>query len=325
MSVLLFGWLSASSFFPLIASVCLHLSRVASAPIMMSTIIATPAISSSPSKNTSPFEDAKRWYKLTFAAYVASLVLAAGLTYLAGRSADRVAGLAQADANRRIAESSAAADLARAEAARANEGAAKANANASGANERAKRLEADNIGLRGKVAALEIDLTQQRERTAKLELDAATQQERAATAERLLLELKEKMAERRLTAEQSEELTSKLRPFSGQTLNIMVVNEFEPMMLSDDIAKCLTKAGWKYGIFVGIEVSRSVKGIAVELNPEAEVSVASVRAAQALAGSLREVPLAVWGAQYRMGPTSALSGEDNRIPGTQITLIIGKK
>ena len=180
MSLLFLGWLFvSSSLLCPIESMSLHLSRIASTPIMTSTIVANPAPSS---KKTNPFENAKRASKLTFAAYVASLLLAAGLTWLAGRSADSVAELAQAEANRRIAESNAAAELARSEAARANEGAAKADEQAAYANERATKLENDNLTLQGKVASLQANVTVAAKEVAGLQIRAASAEQAAAEA-----------------------------------------------------------------------------------------------------------------------------------------------
>lgn len=178
--------------------------------MMMSTTIATPATSSSPSKSASPFEEAKRGYKWTFAAYVASLLLAAALTYLAGKSADRVAGLAQADADRRIAESSAAAELARAEAARANEGAAKAT------------------------------LAAEEARTANLATETKLEAER-----KMRLELEANISPRLLT--DSTGAGDALKPFAGMRYDLMYLFEHETTRTTAQIADMLDLPRWKLG------------------------------------------------------------------------------
>ena len=229
---------------------------------MISTTMATPATSSSSSKDTSLFDKAKRANKLTFAAYVASLLLAAGLTYLAGRSADRVAELAQAEANRLIAESST-------KAARANEGAALAN-------ERAGKLEHDNLELRGKIVPLERDAADAKGALAELqirasdavaaqqrvEIELGKYQERAAIAERSLLELREKVADRDLLGKRSEFLSA-LHGLSGITVFIFVVqSDAEAGRFAKQIRTLLNEAGWSvpgYGSvdgppFIGMEL-----------------------------------------------------------------------
>jgi hypothetical protein len=249
------------------------------------------------SSNVSPIEAATRVHNLVYLAYVAVLVLAAFFTWLAWKTGNKVQDAIRADANARIAEADSKAEIAKLGAATANEGAAKANE---------------------RTTALELELASQKTELAKY-------RERAAIAERTLLELQEWKADRRLTSEQKAELTAKLLPFSGQTLNIMVVHEYEPINLENDIGRCLTDAGWVFGTFVGTEGSRSVRGVAVELNPHVDGAHASYPAAQALADGLREASLATWGAQYRVGPTGALSGEDKRLPGAPMTLVIGRK
>jgi hypothetical protein len=211
--------------------------------MMMSTTIATPATSSSSSKNTSPFDDAKRANKLTFAAYVVSLLVAAGLTYLAGRSADRVAELAQADANRRIAESS----------------------------ERAGKLEHDNLELRNKIAPLEKDAADAKkalaevnnvagianeaagkanERAARLELDAEALKssnlamESALEKERTIrIQLEKSVAIRRII--RTDKTIPRLAQFKGTRVDVEYEKgDHEAELTGGQIVASLREAGW---------------------------------------------------------------------------------
>jgi hypothetical protein len=82
-------------------------------------------------------------------------------------------------------------------------------------------------------------------RTQLLEVEAAGQKERAATAEKDLLALRQKIAPRRLTAEQKTKLTSALRPFSPAPINLAWAGPGgqESADLASDIIDAITSAG----------------------------------------------------------------------------------
>jgi hypothetical protein len=86
------------------------------------------------------------------------------------------------------------------------------------------------------------------ERTANLELDAATQRERAATAERELLELKERLRPRVVTALQGKRFVAELRKvLEGATISLSATSSggVEAFRLARQLLPLFKGAGWK--------------------------------------------------------------------------------
>jgi hypothetical protein len=85
------------------------------------------------------------------------------------------------------------------------------------------------------------------ERAAKLELDVATQRERAANAERSLLELQQKLADRALatySGKGGESNTRELEAFAGTKIMFAVLNAEEPQHAAGQLRFVLRQAGW---------------------------------------------------------------------------------
>jgi hypothetical protein len=133
--------------------------------------------------------------------------------------------------------------------------------------ERTAKIEADNLQLRGQLITLErstadaktrqaeaesklnataLDVEQAREEGRNTALALAKQQERAANAERELLELKERVAPRRLTAAQRTALLAALKAAApkGRVDVVCSVGDGEARSFAIEILATLKDAGW---------------------------------------------------------------------------------
>lgn len=123
-------------------------------------------------------------------------------------------------------------------------------------------------------------------RTKLLEVEAASQRERAARAEKDLLELRQRLAGRRLSVEQKNKLTSLLKPFSGTSLSIHWVGSGgqEAVELVNEIQTAIIAAG----IIVpnrNILIDVYMRGIAIKFGANRKVE------AEVIASFLIEVGL----------------------------------
>jgi hypothetical protein len=91
-------------------------------------------------------------------------------------------------------------------------------------------IERDNLTLRGKIAGLEAD--------------ASTQRERAARAEKSLLEVKQDIAPRTLSAEQRASFVKMLRTGPRGEVSITCLTGKEPCDFAQHLAMALREAGW---------------------------------------------------------------------------------
>lgn len=132
------------------------------------------------------------------------------------------------------------------------------------------------------------------ERSQTLEVEAAQQRGRAANAERELLEIRERLAPRRLTAEQQQMIVKKLRPFAPQQFDISATStDLEVVQIRNQVIAVLSEAGWSLGSLTGWGLGLAVSGILIEIIPTSEGSART--AAQELAAALRTENLAVNG------------------------------
>jgi hypothetical protein len=85
------------------------------------------------------------------------------------------------------------------------------------------------------------------ERAGKLELEAAQQRERAARAEKDLVDLQQRVAPRRLSADQSATIVSALRT-QPNALHIIRLGDSEAGTFADDLIAALRTAGWNVSV-----------------------------------------------------------------------------
>jgi hypothetical protein len=119
-----------------------------------------------------------------------------------------------------------------------------------------------------------------------VETNLAIQQERAANAERELLELQRKLADRTLSNEQVEAIARSLKPFSGQEYDVTAYwDSRESVGIANRISESLQKAGWA---FLSMAQWRAmlggVVGVLVWSHPEADQR--TKEAAQSLVAEL---------------------------------------
>lgn len=89
------------------------------------------------------------------------------------------------------------------------------------------------------------ELGKQQERAAKAEQDAFDAKTTAAEAEKSLLELQARLADRNLSAQQRGGLVGQLGPWAGVDVDVLVWGDSpEVEIISGQILESLTKAGW---------------------------------------------------------------------------------
>src|SRR6266567_215428 len=132
-----------------------------------------------------------------------------------------------------------------------------------------------------------------RTRQQTIDLALAKQQERAAKAEKDLLEVQERIKPRHLTLAQQKELIVELKPFTGQAIDVFVLNDAgdEIGHISEQIVSILKESGWVLKVGNGSETGISRSGIVI--TPLDNADAGSRKALSALESALRSKGLGV--------------------------------
>ena len=110
----------------------------------------------------------------------------------------------------------------------------------------AEVLRADAEKSRAEIASAQAAVAKASEGMAKLQLEVVTQQERAANAEKSLLELRESLKPRHLTALQRAGLVTMLKNGpSGKVLLTCPLNDVEACEFLNEIGTAIADSGWK--------------------------------------------------------------------------------
>ena len=197
----------------------------------------------------------------------------------------RVADKQVAELNKQAEEARLEAEQARKEASTFGREIANANARAADANKKA--------------ASAESHLAETQKRAAKAEDQAALAQAEAAkfneTAEREKLariQLEAKLLPRSLTPQQFKDLVTKLKPYSGERVDLLVYGETaEIVNITNVIGSAARSAGWRVKAWSTISPGAAVTGILVSRRAEAP-SIPVDRATDALVSALRSEGLA---------------------------------
>jgi hypothetical protein len=187
-----------------------------------------------------------------------------------------------------------------------------------------RRLEITNIGK--DTEKLRFAISESAERIALAEQHAA-EANRIAEGERLArVKIEEKIAPRRLSAEQIRTVADKLRRFTGQRINFFATaGDAEAIGIADDILKALNgpnSAGWFPTLSAGQYSSLVGSGIVIELSSDADARARE--AAVTLADALRGERLAVLGPQLPPN-MQTMVGNINNDPQARIRLVVAKK
>jgi outer membrane murein-binding lipoprotein Lpp len=154
--------------------------------------------------------------------------------------------------------------------------------------------------------------------------DAAKADQKAANANLLALQLREKLADRRLDPQQQKIIAGKLRPFAGQVVNFVAYpSDGEIAGILNDILEALggkDGAGWKPSVFIGQEGNRAVRGIAVEIRANSN----SDAAARAFVEALRSERIDI-ADPIPMDNTGSFFGSGVRDRNSPLRITIGKK
>lgn len=180
-----------------------------------------------------------------------------GLTFAVGAGAIITGYFLGKNQAERIAGTEHAAAEANKRAAEAGEGTAKALADAASANERA----------------------------GKLELEASSQRARAAKAEHDLLVLQQRLASRRIGANEHSALVASLKPFAGSTVEITRLGDSEAGQFADDLIQVFTESGWNLRTRRTGMIAPPAYGLSCSVNEESA-------AGKAVAAALRTLPTA---------------------------------
>lgn len=160
-------------------------------------------------------------------------------------------------------------------------------------------LDHANLTLRGQVATLEINAANANRDLAglqkaasdakaaqqKVEIDLAKQQEKTAIAERALLELKERLAHRRINQSDHDKLVASLRPFRGSAVQLLKLGDEEAAQFADDLLAVLHDAEWSVQLSFAGSMAPPRYGLLCQVDE-------STPAGHALAVALRKLPTA---------------------------------
>jgi hypothetical protein len=195
------------------------------------------------------------------------------------------------------------------------------------------RLSNDAETARKDSAKLRLDISKSDERAAHANERIALAEQHAAEANRIAegerlarVKIEEKIAPRRLSAEQIRTVADKLRRFTGQRLNFFATaGDAEAIGIADDILKALNgpnSAGWFPTLSTGQYSSLVGSGIVIELSSDADARARE--AAVTLAEALRSERLAVLGPQPPPN-MQTMVGNINNDPQARIRLVVAKK
>ncbi|HEY2547720.1 MAG TPA: hypothetical protein VGI46_16735 [Candidatus Acidoferrum sp.] len=145
-----------------------------------------------------------------------------------------------------------------------------------------QRLQAaENLGQQGEIERLRNQTGQVMERAAKAE-ERAAEANKAAEEERLArLKIEERLAPRRLTAEQIHFLQTKLGRFAGQPIQISyLVGDVESQTYASEFAEALGPIGWQVGM--GPPNMFNFAGLAIRVQDPTEVPEAAEEMAKVI-------------------------------------------
>lgn len=289
------------------------------------------ALSTAVESNPIGIAAAASTHKYLFIAYIAALAVTVILSVLVWTSSNKYQDAVKQDAEARIEEANRGASEANAEAARANEGLARSNEEIARLTVKAEQARKDLAEANKQIAIAQANAEQARAQAANalteqeklrqenLQLSIKLEEERTAR-----LKIEERLAPRNLTPKQQRIVADKLRPFAGQKLNLIASTDtLEVVNIAKEILSILKEAGWTFGTYIGNDLARSVAGILIEVDPDADISTKA--AVQALASALSAENLVV------VGPapidSRALTGTftGKSIPDARIRLTVGKK
>ena len=153
------------------------------------------------------------------------------------------------------------------EAAESGKSIAEANARAAEANAHAKSAEEHLAGANERAS-------QAYERAAQAEKEAAKFNETAERERLARLQLEAKFTPRSLTPEQFKDLVAKLKPYSGQRLDILLYgNTPEIIGIASPIAEAANNAGWNVKAWTTISPNMAITGMLVSVRADAPITV----------------------------------------------------
>jgi seryl-tRNA synthetase len=165
---------------------------------------------------------------------VVAALIAALLAWLVWRSNNKYQDAVKADADARIATADSRAAQANAEAAKANEGLGKSNEEIARLTKEAEQAKTERAEADKQIAIAKADAARAKEgianaeaisakasvEVARLQVVVANAEQRRAEAEKSLLELKERIQPRTLTAKQREDFVNVLKTFPPSTIDL---------------------------------------------------------------------------------------------------------
>jgi hypothetical protein len=138
------------------------------------------------------------------------------------------------------------------------------------ARERIIGLETQQEKARADAEKARADIAEAVKQTESAKAIAAEANKKAEEEKLARLKIEERLAGRRLTATQQRAVTRKLRPFTGEKINVYgPPGNPEVERIANGILQSLTDSGWVFSVIIGQDMARVVSGILIELNPDA--------------------------------------------------------
>jgi hypothetical protein len=210
-----------------------------------------------------------RLFELMVIVGVAGELIADGGIFLFSRQLQTISEAEFAGLNKQAADAYKEAESARKEADSFERDIAQANERAAAANERAAKAE-QHLG-------------EANERAANAEKQAAKSNEIAERERLARLQLEARLAPRSLSPAQRDDLTNRLKPFSGTGLDIFIYGDTSEMLsIGLTLASVATAAGWSVRTW-GVSVEMVVTGVVVGTKSGADKGVHAAANALVLA------------------------------------------
>jgi hypothetical protein len=172
-------------------------------------------------------------------------------------------------------------------------------------SERLRQFDKDLTGAKTALATQQERAANADARVAGLETDAANaksemakQQTRAANAEKALLELQQRLAHRRISKSDHNQLVASLRPYRGSVVNLTKLGDAEAAQFADDIIAVLVEARWRVNVSTFGIMSPPRYGLICSVDTESS-------AGQSLATALRTLPTS----DVKIGPHPGVMAE----------------
>jgi hypothetical protein len=271
-----------------------------------------------------PKRDIPAWMKLVGTLGWVLIVVGVTGEFVADSFVSKADGFVQKFDEILLADAQRKTGLASERAAMAFERAAKTEREASQENERAARTEQQAAEENARAAKALESAEIARKGAEGFQLQIAQANERAAEAQMETARLEQQMADRTLTVLQQNELVSRLAPFAGTVVDVLVWGDSAEIQgISGLVLGSMTKAGWKVQPAQAIAGGAAVRGILVGTKIGSDAKTAE--ASGALIAALRSAGLSAGPWPFEKMPNPGASMNSGFTGTAPIKVFIGSK